>query len=115
MVLKEEEEKGYYNLSHGIFPCNSTLGCGPSTAPSSSPRPSVSLAVLEMESHKLALHKHEVSLAFIPVFHLTLTLTHPDSADLILGWGLPGVFPRCFVGRQREVTDIGYKIWARML
>lgn len=66
--------------------------------------------MLEKELHKLTFHKHEISLAFISILHLTLN-THPDSV-LISFWRMWASW--WFGGRHREVID-RYKIWARML
>lgn len=80
-----------------------TLRPWPFTAPSCPALPSVSLAVLETELHKLAYHKHEISLAFISILHLTVTPTQTLCLFHFGGCGLPGVSPWWFGGRQGKL------------
>lgn len=57
--------------------------------------------------HKLTVHKHKISLAFISILHLILN-THPDSVLISFGgmwasWGLPLVDE---VGRRKLQTQV---------
>lgn len=60
--------------------------------------------MLETEFRKLAFHKHEISLAFISMLHLTLN-THPDSVLYFILEDVGFLVGGLEVGRGKLQTD----------